>query len=74
LEFVRTYDEIFARWPHDYESYALSSEQMRADFLAQKRRIPILHRNGGSYLLSSGSERMQRISAAQFKRFGPYQA
>jgi hypothetical protein len=74
LEFVRTYDDIFARWPHDYESYALSSEQMRANFMAQKRRIPILHRNGAAYLLSPGSERMQRISAAQFKRFGPYQS
>jgi hypothetical protein len=71
-EFIRTYDEIFALWSHDYESYVAASEQMRAHFDGQKRRIPILHRNGGYYLLSPASDRMQRVSPDQLKRFGPY--
>jgi hypothetical protein len=73
-QFVRTYDEIFALWPHDYESYAVASEEMRCCYSEQKRRIPILHRNGGYYLLSPKSERLQRVSHNQFKRFGPYQS
>jgi hypothetical protein len=71
-EFIRTYDEIFALWPHDYESYAIASEQMRDHFAEQKRRIPILHRSGAYYLLSPKSERMQRVSPNHLKQFGPY--
>jgi hypothetical protein len=70
--FVQTYDHIFALWPHDYESYVQLSEGMRRHFAGQKRRIPILHRSGGIYLLSPGSERMQRADADSLKRFGPY--
>lgn len=71
-EFVRVYDELFALWPDEFESYALRSEEMRAVFAERKRRIPILHRNGGYYLLSPRSERMRRVTVEQFPRFGPY--
>lgn len=71
-EFVQAYDALFDLWPDEFESYAILSEQMRAHFAAQKRRIPILHRNGGDYLLSAASERLRRISPETFRRFGPY--
>jgi hypothetical protein len=71
-EFVRTYDDLFALWPDEMESYAAHSEEMREHFAAQKRRIPILHRAGGYFLLSPGSERMVRVEAEQFRRFGLY--
>jgi hypothetical protein len=71
-EFVSLYDELFARWPDDYESYAITSEEMRAAFAAQRRRIPILHRNGKDYLLSPTSERLQRAVTGDFRKFGPY--
>jgi hypothetical protein len=73
LEFVSMYDEIFALWPHDYESYAITSEQMRVHYAAQRRRIPVLHRNEGFFLISPGSDRMERVSARRLKRFGVYQ-
>lgn len=73
-EFVNLYDNLFDRWPDEYESYATCSEDMRAHFAAQRRRIPILHRNGGYYLLSLKSERLQRVSPDRFRRFGPYRA
>ncbi len=72
-EFIATYDQIFALWQEEFDSYAAMSEEMREAFTAQKRRIPILHRNGGYYLLSPGSERIQRVTTGQFRRFGPYQ-
>ncbi|HEX7974372.1 MAG TPA: hypothetical protein VF498_08185 [Anaerolineales bacterium] len=59
-EFVRTYDGLFESWPEIYESYAWQSEDMRLHHLARSRRIPLLHRNGRSYLLSPGSERLRR--------------
>ena len=71
-EFVRTYDQLFELWPDEFESYAVRSEQARAYFSTLRRRIPILHRSGKDYLLSPGSERMQRVSPDQFRRFGPY--
>lgn len=72
-EFVQTYDYLLANWQDELESYAITSEDMRSAFAAQKRRIPILHRNGGYYLLSPGSERLRKADPAQFRRFGPYQ-
>lgn len=70
--FVRTYDHIFDQWMHDFESYAIHSEEMRVVFKQQKRRIPLLHRNGNNYLLSPSSERLQKMSIEQFKKFGVY--
>ena len=72
-EFVRTYDELFAQWPQEFESYVLLSEEARERFAARRRRVPLLHRNGGYYLVSPGSERMQRVAAERLPRFGPYQ-
>jgi hypothetical protein len=72
-EFIRTYDGLFALWQDEFESYAIRSEQMRAVFITQKRRIPILHRNGGTYLLSPASERIQRVDPGRLRAFGPYQ-
>ena len=71
-EFVRTYDRLFALFQDEFESYAAHSEEMRAHFLEQKRRIPILHRNGGVYLLSPASERMVRVEVGKLPKFGPY--
>lgn len=71
-EFVQTYDDLFNRWIDEMESYANLSEQMREHFAAQKRRIPILHRNGGYYLLSPVSERLRRVGVEAFQRYGPY--
>ena len=71
-EFVRTYDRLFALFQDEFESYASHSEEMRAHFLERKRRIPILHRNGGVYLLSPASERMVRMEVGKLPKFGPY--
>lgn len=71
-EFIHTYDELFNQWMDEFESYAVHSEKMREYFTAQKRRIPILHRNGGYYLLSPASERLRLVRPEQFKKHGPY--
>jgi hypothetical protein len=71
-EFVQTFDQLFDLWPDELEGYALQSEQMRAQFVQKKRRIPILHRRGGYYLLSPRSERLYKVEGDALKRFGPY--
>lgn len=72
-EFIQVYDELLAVWPDEYDSYANLSDLMREEFAAKKRRIPILHRNGGYYLLSPTSERLYKAAPKDFPRFGPYQ-
>jgi hypothetical protein len=59
-EFVRVYDELFAVWDDEFESYANLSAEMRERFATRKRRIPILHRNGGDYC----SARQQRSAVS----------
>jgi len=73
-EFIHFYDEMFSRWPDEFESYAALSEDMREAFKAKRRRIPILHRNGGVYLLSPASERLTRVEFSELKKFGPYRS
>jgi hypothetical protein len=71
-QFMEIYDELFLRWEDEYESYAGCSELMREHFTAHRRRIPLLHRNGGFYLISPGTERMVRVSPESFRGFEPY--
>lgn len=73
-EFIQFYDDIFCLWPDEFESYAALSEDMRTAFGEQNRRIPILHRNGGVYLLSPKSERLAKTQFASLKKFGFYRA
>jgi hypothetical protein len=72
--FITLYDHLFALWDEEFESYAIRSEEMRQHYAAKRRRIPILHRNGGYYLLSPGSERVRRIDPQKLPRFGPYKS
>jgi hypothetical protein len=71
-EFVRTYDKLFALFQDEFDHYAYHSEIMRAEFTRRKKRFPLLHRNGGYYLASAASERLQRIDAGSLPRFGYY--
>ncbi|MBE0696909.1 MAG: hypothetical protein IH586_08290, partial [Anaerolineaceae bacterium] len=72
-EFIQTFDRLFELWPDELDGYAAHSEQMREHFARRRRRIPILHRRGGYYLLSPGNERLARVEIEKLKRFGPYQ-
>lgn len=71
-DFIRTYDDLFGRIPNEFESYAGASEEMRDEFSRRHRRIPILHRNGGDYLLSPKTEHLRRVDPVRFPRFGFY--
>jgi hypothetical protein len=71
-EFIHTYDRLFAFFQDEFEQYAYHSEKMRVHFIKQKRRFPLLHRNGKYYLVSAGSERLQLANAGHLPRFGFY--
>lgn len=60
-QFIATFDRLFALFDQVFDDYAQYSDEMRKVFVARKRRIPILHRNGNNYLLSPGSDKMSRM-------------
>jgi hypothetical protein len=63
---------MFALFQEEFEQYAYHSEILRREFAGRKRRFPLLHRDGGSYLVSPKSERMERVEAERLPRFGVY--
>jgi hypothetical protein len=71
-EFIRTYDQLFAIFQSEFDQYAYHSERMREHFIRQKRRFPVLHRNGTNYWVSPGSERLRSADVKSLPRFGVY--
>lgn len=71
-QFVRTYDKLFALFQEEFDQYAYHAERMREHFARQKRRFPLLHRNGGYYLVSAKSERLERVEASRLPCWGVY--
>lgn len=71
-QFIVFYDQLFSIWPDDMESYASLSDQMRIAFIERKKRIPILHRNGHSYLLSPKNEKLEKVDPNQYQKYGVY--
>jgi len=71
-EFIQSYDSLFSVWIVEMENYAIRSEQMRDHFLAQKRSIPILHRDGGIYLLRPINERLRQVDPDRLPKYGVY--
>jgi len=71
-QFIDFYDQLFSIWPDDMESYASLSDQMRIAFIERKKRIPILHRNGHSYLLSPKNEKLEKVDPNKYQKYGVY--
>jgi hypothetical protein len=70
--FISIYDELFNFRFDEFESYAALSEEMRAHFLSHKRRFPVLHRNGGIYMVSTTSESLRKTTAERLPHLGIY--
>ena len=71
-EFIRTFDYLLATFDEVFENYEVHSQRLRAHYGSRKKRIPVLHRNGGDYLVSPVSERMQKVESGKFPKFGFY--
>lgn len=71
-EFINGFDALFSLWPDEMDSYAYQSENAREYFATHRRRIPLLHRDGGYAMISPNDEHLRRIMPSQLRRFGPY--
>jgi hypothetical protein len=72
-EFIQTYDKLFALFQEEFDHYAYHSERMRNHFVKERRRFPLLHRNGATYLVSPGNERLVHVDIKRLPRHGAYQ-
>ena len=71
-EFVFAFDFLLATFDEVFESYEVHSQRLRAHYRSRQKRFPVLHRNGGNYLVSPVSERLQKVEASKMPRFGYY--
>ncbi|MBM3124097.1 MAG: hypothetical protein FJZ87_03375 [Chloroflexi bacterium] len=71
-QFIEIHDRLFSLFQEVFEDYARHSERLRAYHRVKGRRFPLLHRNHGDYLVSPGSERMQRVIPRTLPKHGNY--
>jgi hypothetical protein len=71
-EFIRTFDDLFARLPEEVEVFRQFSARMRRVFGRRHSAIPLLHRNGGYYKISPRDGRARKTSPEKFRLYGPY--
>jgi hypothetical protein len=71
-EFIRTFDHMLATFDDVFESYEVHSQRLRDHFGSRRKRFPLLHRNGGAYLVSPGSEGLRKVDVIKFPTFAFY--
>ncbi|NPA26005.1 MAG: hypothetical protein GXO36_00170 [Chloroflexi bacterium] len=70
--FVRTYERLFALYPHERETFRYHSIQMRRVFGRRHREIPLLHRDGGYYWVRPRDGRLRPARPEDFPKHGIY--
>lgn len=71
-QFIKTYDKIFKLLPKEFENYQYHSERMRDSFNQKRRAIPLLHRNGEHYKITTHNERLRKCKKPIQQKFGFY--
>jgi len=72
-QFIGTYDQIFAQLPDELENFRYHAIIMRRIFGRQKRRIPLLHRDGGAFAIMPRDGSLEPMDPAQLPKYGPYE-
>ena len=72
-EFVSAYDWIFENVPGELENFRYHAGVMRRVFGRQKRGIPLLHRDGGVFMVTPKDGSLTPIDSANLPKFGPYE-
>lgn len=72
LEFVSTFEKLFKLIPDELASFKHQSSTARQVYKRKNRSIPLLHRNGNDYKISSSTGRLRRIKLDSLPKHGPY--
>lgn len=73
-EFVAAFTAVFAKDSEEWDTYIQHSAIMRRVFSRWKRKIPLLHRDGGAFLIAPSSGEMTACDPAEFPKLGPYKS
>jgi hypothetical protein len=73
-EFVAAYEVLFAAHPEEQRAWAEHAAGVRRLFGRGRRRLALLHRQGGWYWLHPRRGSLRPVEAGQFPKFGPYRA
>jgi hypothetical protein len=71
-QFIQTYENLFTQMPTEREAFQYHSIEMRREFQARRRTLPLLHRDGHTYKISPTTEKMRRVAPDSFPKHGPY--
>ena len=71
-EMIAFYEKLFEEIPEEKDNYQYHSERMRDEFNERRKAIPLLHRNGNAYKISTHNERMRRFDLNKCEKFGVY--
>jgi hypothetical protein len=71
-EFLKAFEIIFEHISGEFENYQHHSKVMREEFKELRRAIPLLHRNGFAYKISTHNERMRRVPVETLPKYGDY--
>ena len=73
-QFIQVFEQIFEYYPDDVAAYQHHSATMREAFNKQDRAIPLLHRDGHTYMISTNNEGLQRVAVDSLGKYGPYKS
>jgi hypothetical protein len=71
-QFIAAFDELFAIFPEEVESFRQQGIRMRRVFGRRGRALPLLHRNGYAYKITPRNGRLRRVDPSIFPLHGPY--
>ena len=72
-QFVATYDQLFEHLPGELQNFRYHAIIMRRVFGRQKRTIPLLHRDGGTFTITPKDGTLQPVDPAALPKYGPYE-
>lgn len=71
-QFVLTYENLFVKMPQESDNFIEHAKEMRRNFVKQRRRITLLHRDGYFYKINPATEELHRVSGKNLPKFGVY--
>ncbi len=69
---ISAFSKLFEAYPSEKDAFSLHSTIHRQQMIARRRRIPLLHKDGGLYLISPRDENLHPIVPSKLPKYGVY--
>ena len=71
-QFIAAFEALFQSVPGEQETFRQYSIYMRRSFGQRKRSITLLHRNGGTYMVTPSNGSLRSLAPESLPQYGPY--